>query len=170
MIVLISELSAMIGGAHNSTDFIVKNYSEAEAETIFKEFFRWQCNGEFETKVCSEYRLKEICSVKLVLAYSSFILLRETGPGIQLNFTALWNWYRHTAHLYCYVKLVPAYSSILLLCETGPGIQLIYTVPWNWSRHTAQFYCSVKLVPAYSSILLLRETGPGIQLSFIVKI
>ena len=192
MIFLISELSAMIGGAHNGTDFIVKNYSEAEAETIFKEFFRWQCNREFETKVCSEYKQRNLLSetspgiqlnftalwnwswhpahlyrsVKLVPAYSSILLLHETGPGIQLNFTAPRNWSRHTAQFYCSTKLVPAYSSILLLHETGPGIQLNFTAPRNWSRHTAQFYCSTKLVPAYSSILLLHETGPGIQLNF----
>ncbi|XP_052214881.1 2'-deoxynucleoside 5'-phosphate N-hydrolase 1-like [Dreissena polymorpha] len=31
-------LSAMIAGAHNGTTFVVKNYTEEEAEQIFKDF------------------------------------------------------------------------------------------------------------------------------------
>ncbi|KAH3898298.1 2'-deoxynucleoside 5'-phosphate N-hydrolase 1-like [Dreissena polymorpha] len=31
-------LSAMISGAHNGTTFVVKNYTEEEAEQIFKDF------------------------------------------------------------------------------------------------------------------------------------
>lgn len=34
------KLSAMIAGADNGTDFVVKEYSEPDAETIFKEFFK----------------------------------------------------------------------------------------------------------------------------------
>ena len=30
----------MIAGADNGTDFVVKEYSEPDAETIFKEFFK----------------------------------------------------------------------------------------------------------------------------------
>ena len=32
-------LSAMIGGAHNGKDFIVKEYNEEDVAGIFKEFF-----------------------------------------------------------------------------------------------------------------------------------
>ena len=36
----ISELSAMIAGAHDGENFIVKEYSEPDAEGIFKEFLK----------------------------------------------------------------------------------------------------------------------------------
>ena len=41
-IYIFTELSAMIAGADNGTDFIVREYAEPDAETIFKDFFKWR--------------------------------------------------------------------------------------------------------------------------------
>ena len=35
----------MIAGAHDGNNFIVKEYSEADAEAIFKDLFKWICAG-----------------------------------------------------------------------------------------------------------------------------
>ena len=39
MILFFAGLSAMIGGADNGKDFVVKEYKEEDAAGIFKEFF-----------------------------------------------------------------------------------------------------------------------------------
>ena len=47
----------MIAGAHDGENFIVKEYSEPDAEGIFKEFLKW-VGGIRKTCPCNEYPLK----------------------------------------------------------------------------------------------------------------